>query len=562
MSSSLCPTRDELAAFAVGSLTESALETIAGHVEDCIACDRVLQELDRLSDPVIAGLRRTSSAAGAAAPVNSPSVSGRLGDFQILREVGRGGMGVVYEAEQVSLRRRVALKVLMLHPAIDKSWVERFRREARAAGRLHHTNIVPIYETGEQNGLHYFAMQLIPGAGLDAVIRQLRRLAPAARSSEAMERTVASGTRKLLDDSVQAMLGAEVAVAHAMPEIPAATGAAVPSLAGADSPSVSRVRAYWESVARVGIQAADALDYAHSQGVVHRDVKPSNLLLDADGTVWVTDFGLAKGEADPDDLTHSGDLLGTLRYAPPERFAGRSDARGDVYGLGLTLYELLTLRPAFNETDRSKLLEQVLHAEPPRPRRLVPSLPRDLETIVLKSIDRDPARRYQTAGDLADDLRRFLDDRPIRAKPTLWPERLWRWGRREPVTAVLLAGLVFVFLAGFVGVLTQWRRAQGKAESEVQARRRAERAEENARTNLYFSMIAQARLEARLSNTTGAEPPAGPLRAGCPRLGMAIPARRQSRRLAFARARELDHDVRTGLQSRRQVPGVRDGRPT
>ncbi len=253
----------------------------------------------------------------------------------------------------------------------------------------------------------------------------------------------------------------------------------------------------------MGTQAADALDYAHSQGVVHRDIKPSNLLLDADGTVWVTDFGLAKGEADADDLTHSGDLLGTLRYAPPERFAGRSDARGDVYGLGLTLYELLTLRPAFSETDRSKLLEQVLHAEPPRPRRLVASLPRDLETIVLKAIDRDPARRYQTAGELADDLRRFLDDRPIRAKPTIWPERLWRWGRRNPVTAVLLAGLVVVFLAGFVGVLTQWRRAQGKAESEVLARRRAERAEENAQNNLYFSMIAQARLEARLSNTAG-----------------------------------------------------------
>jgi eukaryotic-like serine/threonine-protein kinase len=504
MSSSRCPNRDELAAFAVGSLTESALETIAGHVEDCMACDGVLRELDLLSDPLIAGLRRTGSAAEGA-PVSAPPIPGRLGDFQILREVGRGGMGVVYEAEQLSLGRRVALKVLMLHPAIDKSWVERFRREARAAGRLHHTNIVPIYETGEEAGLHYFAMQLIPGAGLDAVIRQIRRLTPVVRSLERTERTILSGTRKLLDDSVQAMLGTEFTMAHAGREIPVATGTIVPGLPGADWPSGQRARAYWESVARVGTQAADALHYAHSQGVVHRDVKPSNLLLDADGTVWVTDFGLAKGDADPDDLTHSGDLLGTLRYAPPERFAGGSDARGDVYGLGLTLYELLTLRPAFNETDRSKLLEQVLHAEPPRPRRLVPALPRDLETIVLKSIDREPARRYQTAGDLADDLRRFLDDRPIRAKPTLWPERLWRWSRRDPVTAVLLAGLLFVFLAGFVGVLTQWRRAQSKAELEVQARRRAERAEENARANLYFSMIAQARLEARFCNTTGAD---------------------------------------------------------
>jgi eukaryotic-like serine/threonine-protein kinase len=470
MSSSKCPTREELTAFVVGTLTEAALEAIAGHVEDCAECDGTLQELDRLSDPVIAGLRRAGSTTAGSAGSGAPALAGRLGDFQILREVGRGGMGVVYEAQQVSLNRRVALKVLLLHPAIDTSWVKRFRREARAAGRLHHTNIVPIYETGEQDGLHYFAMQLIPGAGLDAVIRQLRRAAPAPRALESTHRSATKGAGEFLDDSVQALLGTTPAAADAGRATTSAMGVAVPSLAGADSPSESRVRAYWESVARVGTQAADALDYAHSQGVVHRDVKPSNLLLDADGIVWVTDFGLAKGAADVDDLTQSGDLLGTLRYAPPERFAGKSDARGDVYGLGLTLYELLTLRPAFNETDRSKLLEQVLHAVPPRPRQLVPSLPRDLETIVLKSIDRDPACRYQSAGDLADDLRRFLDDRPIRAQPMMWPERLWRSCRREPVTAVLLAALAVVFLAGFAGVLTQWRRAQSKAELEVQAR--------------------------------------------------------------------------------------------
>ena len=504
MSSSNCPTREELTAFAVGTLNEAALETIAGHVEDCADCDGTLQELDRLSDPVIAGLRRAGSTTAGRAASGAPALEGRLGDFQILREVGRGGMGVVYEAQQVSLNRRVALKVLMLHPAIDTSWVERFRREARAAGRLHHTNIVPIYETGEQDGLHYFAMQLIPGAGLDAVIRQLRRAAPAPQAFESTDQSATKGAGEFLDGSVQALLGTTSAgTGGAARATTLATSAAVPSLVGADSPSESRVRAYWESVARVGTQAADALGYAHSQGVFHRDVKPSNLLLDADGIVWVTDFGLAKGAADVEDLTQSGDLLGTLRYAPPERFAGKSDARGDVYGLGLTLYELLTLRPAFNETDRSKLLEQVLHAEPPRPRQLVASLPRDLETIVLKSIDRDPARRYQTAGDLADDLRRFLDDRPIRAQPMMWPERLWRSCRRDPVTAVLLSALVVVFLAGFAGVLTQWRRAQSKAELEVQARRRAEGAEESARNHLYFSMIAQARLEARLNNTAG-----------------------------------------------------------
>jgi serine/threonine protein kinase/WD40 repeat protein len=500
MPPSKCPSRADLTAFALGELSEASLQDVAGHVEGCPACDAVLQELEGLSDPVIAGLR-LSAAAAPPAPAAPPS--GRLGDYQILREVGRGGMGVVYEAVQISLGRRVALKLLLHCPLRDDSWVERFRREARAAGRLHHTNIVPVYGTGEEGGQYYFAMQFIPGAGLDAVIRRLRRLAPAPPSGPA-DSPPPSGGRTSLDASVQALLGGG-------PRPPAATDSSVvPALPGAAPPSGSR--AYWAGVARVGVQAAEALGYAHAQGVVHRDVKPSNLLLGADGVVWVTDFGLAKGAADPDDLTHTGDLVGTLRYAPPERFEGRCDARGDVYGLGLTLYELLTLRPAFDQADRTRLLDQVMRAAPPRPRRLAPSLPRDLETIVLKAISRDPAQRYQTARDLADELARFLDDRPIRARRATWPERLWRWARRDPVTAGLLAGLVLVFLAGFVGVFTQWRQAranlslaESKAVAEVEARRVAEHAEEQARANLYFSLVAQARLEARLNNTPGAD---------------------------------------------------------
>src|SRR5207244_1327965 len=202
---------------------------------------------------------------------------------------------------------------------------------------------------------------------------------------------------------------------------------------------------YWQSVARIGVQVADALEYAHRQGIQHRDIKPSNLLLDTTGTVWVTDFGLAKAD-DRQNLTHTGDILGTLRYMPPEAFEGRADARGDVYSLGLTLYELLALRPAFDESDRHRLIRQVSEVEPAPLRKVRPDLPRDLETIVHKAIDREPAHRYQTAGDLAADLQRFIDDEPIYARRLTARERAWRWCRRNPVVAGLTAAVVFLLL--------------------------------------------------------------------------------------------------------------------
>src|SRR5581483_1215089 len=205
-------------------------------------------------------------------------------------------------------------------------------------------------------------------------------------------------------------------------------------------------RSYWQGVARIGIQVAEALAHAHGQGTLHRDIKPSNLLLDAQGTVWVTDFGLAQ-VSEGGSLTGTGEVVGTLRYIPPERFTGRSDARGDVYSLGLTMYELLTLRPAFGGDERHRLLERILHEEPPRPRQLDPVIPRDLETIVLKAIAKEPAHRYQTAAELADDLRRFLEDRPVKARRASAVERLWRWARRNPTVAALaiaVAGLLTI----------------------------------------------------------------------------------------------------------------------
>jgi WD40 repeat protein/serine/threonine protein kinase len=423
---------------------------------------------------------------GPAAPVLQ-----RLGDYRIVREVGRGGMGVVYEAEQVSLGRHVALKVLP-HKLPDARARRRFEREAKAAAKLHHTNIVPVFGVGEHDGLPYYAMQFIQGLGLDGVIAELKRLqfagpAPASPHGDAAAADVA---RSLLTDHFAPAEGApDVTVDHAQPRD---TDTAPPrpsdtaSLSGSSAALPGAGRAtYWQSVARIGVQVADALEHAHKQGVLHRDVKPSNLLLDARGTVWVTDFGLAKAHDQP-DLTHSGDVLGTLRYMPPEAFDGKADARGDVYSLGLTLYELLALRPAFDETDRHQLIKQVTAAVPPRLGRLAPAVPRDLATVVEKAIDRDPARRYPTAGELAADLQRFLDDVPIRARRVGRVERLGRWCRRNPVVAGLTAAVVLLFAAGFVGVT--WNYWQADA-----ARRKLE-------ATLYVQSIALAHRELSADN--------------------------------------------------------------
>ena len=224
---------------------------------------------------------------------------------------------------------------------------------------------------------------------------------------------------------------------------------------------------------------AGALAYAHGQGVIHRDIKPSNLLLDEQGTVWVTDFGLAKAD-DQQDLTAAGDILGTLRYMPPEAFEGKYDARGDIYALGITLYELLALRPAYDETDRARLIRLVTAGDPPRLRELDRQVPRDLETVIHKAIERDPGHRYQTAALLAEDLKRFIEDRPIRARRIGEAEKFARWCRRNPVPAGLLAALCAGLLGGLrpgrLGMARGRRRArgQGRAGGEGQRRRRSD----------------------------------------------------------------------------------------
>jgi eukaryotic-like serine/threonine-protein kinase len=441
-------------------------------------CDRHPSLADDIRSlfPAMVELERVKVDAGADLAVDvaeAPPIK-EMGDFRLLREVGRGGMGVVYEAEQISLGRRVAIKLLPASVFRDPNKRRRFEREAKAAAKLHHTNIVPVHGFAEHDGTPYYVMQFIPGLGLDAVIHELSLGSVSGRSSEPNRSPALSVVlaRSLLGDEATGAIEAKPSNGSA-PTLTSAGGATpdpspfsrldrsaavslstsgihLPGQSGSStSASPGKKTTYWQSVTRIGVQVAGALAYAHKQGVLHRDIKPANLLLDLDGIVWVTDFGLAKAD-DSDNLTHTGDLLGTLRYMPPEAFEGKSDARSDVYALGLTLFEMVALQPAYEERDRNKLIKQVTTGDPPRLGKLRADAPRDLVTIVEKAIEKDPARRYQSAGALADDLQRFLDGRPITARRATELERLWMWAQRRPATAGLVAALFLCLLTGVV----------------------------------------------------------------------------------------------------------------
>jgi tetratricopeptide (TPR) repeat protein len=449
----------------------------------------------------------------------------RLGDFRILGEIGRGGMGIVYEAFQESLGRHVAVKVLPRQSLLDAKQTRRFQREAQTAAKLHHTNIVPVFGVGEHEGFHYIVMQLIRGIGLDAVLAKLQQVACGGTVPQGGRDAGATppeyGPRSEVTPLVRALLegqfwqapefglespeGAESTISSreertaAAGRSSSAVGVATEDFKGdrdtkasgnreaanaVATTTIARGQAwrlgppYWRSAAAIGRQVAEALHYAHVHHTLHRDVKPANLLLDSQGVVWITDFGLAKA-MEQDNVTQTGAIVGTLRYMAPEQLSGQVDARSDIYSLGLTLYELLTLQPAFEGTSRSSLIRKITYEEPTRPRKLNPRIPRDLETIILKSISREPAARYQSAGEMAEDLQRFLDDRPVRARRITSPERLWRWCRRNPVTASLtLAVLALVVLAatittiGYVQKKEAWlsesqQRAKAEATTEL-----------------------------------------------------------------------------------------------
>ncbi|MEZ6133639.1 MAG: protein kinase [Pirellulaceae bacterium] len=457
----------------------------------------------------------------------------KLGDFKIHRVIGRGGMGVVYEATQESLGRRVALKVCPLTQGMSSRNRERFRRESRAAAMLHHTNIVPVFAVGEEGGMLYYAMQFISGATLDDVIQELRLLwQTSPTSTTRLTRGVHSQPSSLskrheasaVAHSLVSTSGSRPSSVEPLHRLPNAESnnehIAEVHLPGQSSNKESRGgnAKYWDSVARIGVQVAEALVYAHGKGTLHRDIKPANLMLDQAGVVWVMDFGLAKS-LEEDDLTREGEVIGTLRYMAPEQCKGVSGTTSDIYSLGLTLYEMLALRPAYEELHRTELLRAITENDPIPPRKINRHVPRDLETIVMKAIEREPTRRYATAQELADELERFLSDEPIRARPVSATERVGKWIRRRPAIATLTAALALVFVVSFALVSWKWREAEREravantaAAAEQEAREDADAQRslavarlDDAEQALYRSSISRAEATSRTAPDTARE---------------------------------------------------------
>ena len=478
-------------------------EVLARHPE-------IAEELSACLD----GLAFVRSAAaqihGAAAPPagadgatldHDPAMARPLGDFRLVREIGRGGMGVVYEAVQLSLGRHVAVKVLSFASALDPRQLQRFRNEAQAAAQLHHTNIVPVYAVGCERGVHFYAMQLIDGQSLAEVIRELRGAADRRETFDAgSEATVSMRAGKADAATHNPPPSSNLIAGTARVRLDYAT----PAGQNLSALRSSRRSMYFRAIARLSLQAAEALEYAHQMGVVHRDIKPANLLLDVRGNLWITDFGLAQFYAD-NGLTQTGDLLGTLRYMSPEQASGRAvvlDQRTDIYSLGMTLYELLTLERALPGQTREQLLREIGSVDPRPARSIDKAIPPELETILSKAVAKDPSDRYATARALADDLQRFLRDEPILARPpSLWDKTV-KWVRRHKsvaVSAVLILVLATVGLATSTLLIARARaktnqaymREHDRAIEASQQRALAEKSFQQAREAVdYFTRVA------------------------------------------------------------------------
>jgi serine/threonine protein kinase/tetratricopeptide (TPR) repeat protein len=383
-----------------------------------------------------------------------------LGDFRLIREIGRGGMGVVYEAEQLSLARRVALKVLPLAAIMDERQRTRFQNEARAAATLNHPNIVPVYSVGIERGVQYFAMQYIEGESLASLIESLRSRHT---SDGDMNRHHRAADQPFSEDTVPTPHAA-LSTAHS-----------------------ARRSEYFRSIAQIGIQVSEALAHAHERGIIHRDIKPANILIDAFGSAMIADFGLAHLEG-VSDLTLTGDVVGTLRYAPPEQVLGKQhlvDERVDIYSLGVTLYELLSLHHAFEAKDRQELTRQIADGRCLGLRIHDPSIPKDLETIVRKAMDGDADSRFRSAAEMAAELRRFLGHRPLETRPPSLAQCAAKWVRRHPWPVITALSFTVVILVGVVcgAWLVNQERAKVAAEQRQTALER-DRAMDNLRIAL------------------------------------------------------------------------------
>ncbi|QDS88564.1 Serine/threonine-protein kinase PknB [Rosistilla ulvae] len=427
-----------------------------------------------------------------------------LGDYRLGREIGRGGMGVVYEATQLSLRRNVALKVLPFAAVLDSQQVARFRNEAQAAASLHHPHIVPVFAVGCERGVHYYSMQLIDGQSLEQVFEESRASQPAHSSGGGAPCRVDSPQNQTTLDaplpaSIPRRLAASVRSKPPVPFADRSTQAAAgdrtqEGTTGCDPDEIQRT-------VELMICVADALDFAHREGVVHRDVKPSNLLIDSAGKVWVADFGLARVRG-LGNLTAEGKVMGTARYMSPEQIAGRQqeiDHRTDIYSLGITLYELLIKRPAFESQDRETLFHAIQHSGPAPLRRMNPAVALDLETIVLKAIAKRKDDRYATAGEMGEDLRRFLEGKPTLARRPTRVELAFRWAvRRQRLVAAIFCVLM-LSIAGLT-TATLLISQQSRLKDQATARAHLHLDQAHALVDRFGGMMSQ-----RLADLPGGE---------------------------------------------------------
>ena len=418
-----CEKIDEcLIDFVEGALADADAAQVRSHLSECPSCRlaaRDTREVMGIMDAVRDRQERVWRDQSAAATRRDDSrlhptreSFSHLGDFEIVEEIGRGGMGVVYRARQVSLNRVVALKVMPAGMLGSASAVARFQKEARAAAKLHHTNIVPVYSQGVHDDRYYYAMELVNGASLGDLLRgEADESSPAAKNW-------------------------------------------------------SEIRADMRSVARLIANVADALEHAHRSGVLHRDIKPQNLLLGADRELHITDFGLANVLDEP-SVTQTGEMVGTPAYMSPEQVAADPhaiDRRTDIYSLGVTLYEIFTGRRPFEGSTREQLVARIQTTEPVAPCKVAPATPIDLDTICLRALEKDPRRRYQTAGEMAADLRRYADDRPILSRRVSWFEKGIKWVRRHRAMTTIVA-LVLTISVG-LSVWTYQSRAARHREAD------------------------------------------------------------------------------------------------
>lgn len=471
---SQCFTREDFIRFSERRLSPTALIDFHDHLYTCGDCRSAYETYAREvgSEPLDMPLDTLSAAPREMRTEATPEVTGAVGaatetsgtasasagvtrhypnieGYRITGVIGQGGMGIVYRAVQIKLNRTVALKVL---PAIvgsaSPAAVSRFRQEAIAAGRLHHSNIVPIYDFGESRDAYYYAMELINGQPLNVLVRRLalRKVATASHT----------GLASVLHDVVCDPANADDPP-HGDWSTTSGSTQSVPSSSGRGKP-------YYLQVARWMADAADALDHAHGQGIIHRDIKPANLIVATDGRIMIADFGLAK-EAGQSSMTMTGSLMGTLRYMSPEQAMAkrvRTDHRTDVYSLGATMYELLCFQPAFTGDDDKEVLGAIIAKEPTPPRKIAPTVPQELEIICLKTLEKLLDARYDTARALAEDLRRFTHDLPIVAKRPGIATRAVKFVRRHRAATIAVTAASLLAVAGIVTVREQ--NARRKAE--------------------------------------------------------------------------------------------------